>query len=185
MLAHCLWRWPINKSALGNGSCLSGMLHINSMLSGLMYNRTGQGRWPESVTRTGSGHHGSWSDTNSSHKLPPDRGLVRTRVWYCLPVPTDPEKGLIELGWIYHKTRLLTRQGMTFDLVNQKQNEWTTGDKARKLLVVYHPLYGMNNYVLISGDCLSCDPLKGSHDSQSPHIWGWLAIMWPSQKVAW
>ena len=30
----------------------------------------------------------------------------------------------------------------------------------------------MNNYVLIWGDWLSCDPLRGSHDSQSPHIWG-------------
>ena len=28
----------------------------------------------------------------------------------------------------------------------------------------------MNNYVLIWGDWLSCDPLRGSHDSQSPHI---------------
>ena len=32
------------------------------------------------------------------------------------------------------------------------------------------PLYGMNNYVLIWDDWLSCDPLGGSHDSQSPHI---------------
>ena len=31
-------------------------------------------------------------------------------------------------------------------------------------------IYGMNNYVLIWGDWLSCDPLRGSHDSQSPHI---------------
>ena len=37
----------------------------------------------------------------------------------------------------------------------------------RKLKVIYHPLYGMNNYVLIWGDWLSCDPLRGSHDSQS------------------
>ena len=44
------------------------------------------------------------------------------------------------------------------------------------LKVIYHPLYGMNNYVLIWGDWLSCDPLRGSHDSQSPHIWGdWLS----------
>ena len=43
------------------------------------------------------------------------------------------------------------------------------------LKVIYHPLYGMNNYVLIWGDWLSCDPLRGSHDSQSLHIWGdWL-----------
>ena len=27
------------------------------------------------------------------------------------------------------------------------------------LKVIYHPLYGMNNYVLIWGDWLSCDPL--------------------------
>ena len=39
------------------------------------------------------------------------------------------------------------------------------------LKVIYHPLYGMNNYVLICGDWLSCDPLRGSHDSQSPHLW--------------
>ena len=38
------------------------------------------------------------------------------------------------------------------------------------LKMIYHPLYGMNNYVLIWGDCLSCDPLRGSHDSQSPHV---------------
>ena len=36
------------------------------------------------------------------------------------------------------------------------------------LKVIYHPLYGMNNYVLIWGDWLSCDPLSGSHDSRSP-----------------
>ena len=40
------------------------------------------------------------------------------------------------------------------------------------LKVIYHPLYAMNIYVLIWGDWLSCDPLRGSHDSQSPHIWG-------------
>ena len=36
--------------------------------------------------------------------------------------------------------------------------------------MIYHPLYGMKNYSLIWGDWLSCDPLTGSHDSQSPHI---------------
>ena len=44
------------------------------------------------------------------------------------------------------------------------------GMKNTVLKVIYHPLYGMNNYVLIWGDWLSCDPLRGSHDSQSPHI---------------
>ena len=39
-----------------------------------------------------------------------------------------------------------------------------------KSKVIYHPLYGMNNYVLIWGDWLSCDPLRRSDDSQSPHI---------------
>ena len=39
------------------------------------------------------------------------------------------------------------------------------------LKVIYHPLYGMNNFVLIWGDWLSCDLLRGSHDSQSPHIY--------------
>ena len=38
------------------------------------------------------------------------------------------------------------------------------------LKLIYHPLYGKNNYVLIWGDWLSCDSLRGSHDSQSPHI---------------
>ena len=38
------------------------------------------------------------------------------------------------------------------------------------LKVIYHPLYDMNNYVLIWGDWLLCDPLRGSHDSQAPHI---------------
>ena len=49
------------------------------------------------------------------------------------------------------------------------------------LKVIYHPLYSMNKFVtnkskmghkcfLIWGDWLSCDPLRGSHDSQSPHI---------------
>ena len=28
------------------------------------------------------------------------------------------------------------------------------------LKVIYHPLYGMNNYVLIWGDLLSWDPLR-------------------------
>ena len=36
------------------------------------------------------------------------------------------------------------------------------------LKVIYYPLYGMNNYVLIWGDWLSC--LRGSYDSQSLHI---------------
>ena len=51
--------------------------------------------------------------------------------------------------------------------------------------MIYHPVYGINNYVLIWGDWLSCDPLRGSHDSQSPPYMGWLAIMWPSQRVTW
>ena len=33
------------------------------------------------------------------------------------------------------------------------------------LKAIYHPLYGMNNYVLIWSDWLSCDPLRGSHNS--------------------
>ena len=48
----------------------------------------------------------------------------------------------------------------------------TSACRVKILKVIYHPLYGMNNYVLIWGDWLSCDPLRGSHDSQSPHIWG-------------
>ena len=34
------------------------------------------------------------------------------------------------------------------------------------LKVIYHPLYGMNNDVLIWGDWLSCDPLRGSHEEE-------------------
>ena len=51
----------------------------------------------------------------------------------------------------------------------------------------YHPLYSINKfvtnksklpqdgaqvfpYISIWGDWLSCDPRRGSHDSQSPHI---------------
>ena len=50
------------------------------------------------------------------------------------------------------------------------------GPESISLKVIYHPLHGMNNYVLMWGDWLSCDPLRGSHDSQSPHIWGnWLS----------
>ena len=68
----------------------------------------------------------------------------------------------------------------------QIQETWNIyADAISMLKVIYHPLYGMNNYVLIWVDWLSCDPLRGSHDSQSPHIWRWLAIMWPSQRVTW
>ena len=42
--------------------------------------------------------------------------------------------------------------------------------KIYTIKVIYHPLYGMNNYVLIWGYWLSYDPLRGSHDGQSPHI---------------
>ena len=38
------------------------------------------------------------------------------------------------------------------------------GKVAKLLKVIYHPLYGMNNYFLIWGDWLSCDSLRGSHD---------------------
>ena len=52
--------------------------------------------------------------------------------------------------------------------------------------VIYHPLYSMINFVtnksklpqnghkcfLIWGDWLSCDPLRESHDSQSPPYMG-------------
>ena len=48
--------------------------------------------------------------------------------------------------------------------------------KLHMVKVIYHSLYGLNNYVLIWGDLLSCDPLRGSHDSQPAHIWGdWLS----------
>ena len=36
---------------------------------------------------------------------------------------------------------------------------------------------------LIWGDWLSCDPLRRTHDSQSPPYVGWLVIMWPSERV--
>ena len=52
---------------------------------------------------------------------------------------------------------------------------WTHGPHCMAapgnlLKVIYQPLYSMNNDVLIWGDWLACDPLRGSHDSQSPHI---------------
>ena len=48
---------------------------------------------------------------------------------------------------------------------------WVNGaSDGTTLKVIYHPLYSMINYVLIWGDWLTCDPLRGSHDSQSPHI---------------
>ena len=50
------------------------------------------------------------------------------------------------------------------------------------LKVIYHPLYGINNYVLIWGDWLSCDSLRGSHDSQSPHI---RKHLWPILWQLW
>ena len=43
--------------------------------------------------------------------------------------------------------------------------DWSAHLQVMTLKVIYHPLYGMNNYVLIWGDWLSCDPLRGSHDS--------------------
>ena len=52
------------------------------------------------------------------------------------------------------------------------QTQTFTQKVANKhLKVIYHPLYGMNNDVLIWGDWLTRDPFRGSHDSQSPHIW--------------
>ena len=51
-------------------------------------------------------------------------------------------------------------------------------NKTHCLKVIYHTLYGMNNYVLIWGDRLSCDSLRGSHDSQSPHIRKHLCPIW-------
>ena len=59
------------------------------------------------------------------------------------------------------------------------ESENKTYIHVESLKVIYHPLYGMNNYVLIWGDWLSCDPLRGSHDSQSPHIRNHLCpILW-------
>ena len=67
------------------------------------------------------------------------------------------------------------------------------------LKVIYHPFYSINKFVRnksklpqdgaqvfpYMGDWLSCDPLRGSHDSQSPPYMGWLAIMYPSERVTW
>ena len=47
-----------------------------------------------------------------------------------------------------------------YQVLQEEEGEW--------LKVIYHPLYGMNNYIW--GDWLPCDSLRGSHDSQSPHI---------------
>ena len=43
-------------------------------------------------------------------------------------------------------------------------NVWAYMLTWTNLKVIYHLLYGMNNYVLIWSDWLSCDPLRGSHD---------------------
>ena len=39
--------------------------------------------------------------------------------------------------------------------------------KASDLKVIYHPLYGMNNYVLIWGDWPLCEPYK---ETLVPHL---------------
>ena len=42
---------------------------------------------------------------------------------------------------------------------------------ALVLKVIYQPFYGMNNYVLIWCDWLSCDPLRGSYrETIVPHL---------------
>ena len=67
---------------------------------------------------------------------------------------------------------------MNYDLINVlfilsgEISLYDAGKQSVVLKVIYHPLYSMNNYVLIWGDRLSYDPLRGSHDSQSHHIWG-------------
>ena len=51
-----------------------------------------------------------------------------------------------------------------------KNKIYKSSPMSKLLKVIYHPLYGMNNYVIIWGDWLSCDSLRGLHDSQSPQI---------------
>ena len=50
-----------------------------------------------------------------------------------------------------------------------------TRDKVHILKVIYHPLYSMNNFVTN----------KSKLPQDGAQIWGWLAIMWPSQRVTW
>ena len=60
------------------------------------------------------------------------------------------------------------RRKLTIEELSVIRGNETQFPVGENLKVIYHPLYGMNNYVLIWDDWLSCDPLRGSHDSQSP-----------------
>ena len=82
-----------------------------------------------------------------NHKLLPDLEQYVPLIRYVLPKHDNS-------NWLLHN-----QAGTAVHI-------WVTD----LLKMIYHPLYGMNNYVLIWGDWLSCDPLRRSHDSQSPHI---------------
>ena len=49
---------------------------------------------------------------------------------------------------------------------------------AETLKVIYHPLYSMNKFVT------NKEKLPQDGAQVFPHM-GWLAIMWPSEKVTW
>ena len=79
------------------------------------------------------------------------------------------EKHDISLKIMHQAGFETARQAATLAKLRALYNHCATS-LSIALKVVYHPLYGINNYVLICGDWLSYDPLRGSYDSQSPHI---------------
>ena len=101
-------------------------------------------------------NYDSFVDPSSSATLAtPEVVLTASLCQYLLPGRcVDPNIGLLYASRLVHSDVRINR--ISLFLIDLK--------------VIYHPLYGMNNYVLIWGDWLSCDPLRGSHDSQSPHI---------------
>ena len=61
-------------------------------------------------------------------------------------------------------------------ILKQVMTCYVATDKYLK--VIYHSLYSMNNFVTNKSklpqdmaQVLSCGHLRGSHDSQSPHVW--------------
>ena len=86
--------------------------------------------------------------------------------------------GVPSLIWL-HLKKLIHHRWHLSNLCNVGQILLRFPTHNIQQLVVWRwlPLYGMNNYVLIWGDWLSCDPLRW--------YMGWLTIMWPSQRITW
>ena len=49
---------------------------------------------------------------------------------------------------------------------------------------IYHPLFGIYNHVLIWGDWLSSDPLRGSHDSHISRVIGYHVTLSEGHMIA-